>query len=561
MAVHTIVGWVHLSPELLVFLSLAIGYFIGKIKIKGFGLGTTASVLLAALVLGQISIEVSPLLKNISFALFAFSIGYQVGPQFFGSLKKEGLKYIWLALVVALVGLATAMLLGKLLRFDQGTTAGLFAGAMTQSAVIGTAQGAIAHLPVSDTVKATLDGNVAVAYAITYLFGTVGVIIFFKLLPGLMGINLKAEARKLETELGSGSELEKRPELFSWSRMVGVRAYVVSNQKIIGKTVKEVEEQFPARIAINKIKRGGELLAASLEKTIAPQDILIIEGRYAGLIDAPEIIGREIDVSSVTEMIGEALDICVLNPAVIGKSLAELAKSSYTHGLFLRQITRQGRQLPVMPGTIINKCDVIQVVGEKQDVDRIADKLGYPQRPTSATDLVMLGLGCTLGTLLGMIVITVMGVPLTLSAAGGVLVAGLFFGWLRSLHPTFGQIPDGGQWILNDLGLNLFIACIGLSSGRQALQALLASGLSVFLAGIVVALVPIAAGLLFGKYILRMNPVLLLGALTGARVIPPALNTLEEDAESSTLVLGFAAPFAFANVFLTIMGSIIVTLM
>ncbi|MFA6548328.1 MAG: aspartate-alanine antiporter [Candidatus Margulisiibacteriota bacterium] len=561
MVLQEIFKMVSISPELLVFLSLGAGYFIGKIKIKGFGLGTTASVLLAAMVLGQISIAVSPLLKNISFALFAFSIGYQVGPQFFGALRKEGLNYIWIALVVALAGLATTMVLGNWLHFDKGTTAGLFAGAMTQSAVIGTAQGAVAQLPITETAKTTLDGNIAVAYAITYIFGTVGVIIFFKLMPGLMGINLKEEAKKLEVKLGSGSEGSKRPELFSWARMVMLRAYVATDQKIIGKTVTEAESAFPFRIAVNKIKRAEKLFDASQDEVIQQNDILILSGNYSGIIEASNIIGREIDVSTVAEMIGESLDICLLNPAFTGKTLAELSKNPFAHGLFLRRLTRQGRELPIMPGTILNKCDVIQIVGEKDIVEKISQLLGYPQRPTAATDLIIVGMGCALGTLLGMVVIPIFGIPISLSAAGGVLLAGLIFGWLRSLHPTFGQIPDAGQWILNDLGLNLFIACIGLSSGKQALQALQTSGLSVFMAGIAVALVPIIIGLLFGKYLLKMNPVLLLGALTGARVIPPALNTLQEDAESSTLVLGFAAPFAFANVFLTIMGSIIITLM
>jgi putative transport protein len=187
--------------------------------------------------------------------------------------------------------------------------------------------------------------------------------------------------------------------------------------------------------------------------------------------------------------------------------------------------------------------------------------LGYPERPTAVTDLVMVGVGCVLGTLAGMIVIPIGGIPLTLGTGGGVLVAGLVFGWLRSLHPTFGQIPDGGQWILNDLGLSLFVACVGLASGKAAIQALETTGMSIFIAGIVLALVPIVAGALFGKYVLRMNPVLLLGALTGARVIPQAMTALEEDAESTTPALAFAAPFAFANVFLTIMGSIIINVM
>ena len=554
-----IMAIVHDSPEVLVFLSLAIGYLIGKIKIKGFGIGTTASVLIVGMVLGQFTIDVPPILKNISFALFAFCIGYQVGPQFFGALRKEGLNYLVVSAVVVLAGLAVVIVLGKVMHFDKGTTAGLFAGAMTQSAVIGTANGAVDQLAISAADKQVLYNNIAVAYAITYLFGIVGVIVFFKFLPNLMRINLRDEARKLETDMG-GSGLGS-PELFSWSKQVMLRAHEVTNRQIAGKTVREVETHFPSRVAIYQIRRREELLSAIQDTVVEINDILVLAGKHVGLACAAEVIGREVDISVVVNMAGESLNVCVLNPAMVNKTLGEMGRTPEAHGVFLARLTRQGRELPILEDTVINKCDIMHLVGAKEDVERAAQLIGYPERPSAVTDLVMVGIGCVLGTLAGMIVIPVGGIPLTLGTGGGVLAAGLVCGWLRSMHPTFGRIPDGGQWLLNDLGLSLFVACIGLASGKAAVAALQTTGLSIFIAGIVLALVPIIVGALFGKYALKMNPILLLGALTGARVIPQAMTALEEDAESSTPSLGFAAPFAFGNVFLTIMGSIIVNVM
>jgi putative transport protein len=549
------------NPEILVFLSLAIGYLVGKLKVKGFGIGTTASVLLSAMVLGQLGIEVPSVLKSIAFALFAFCIGYQVGPQFFGALRKEGLNYLWVSVVVALAGLATAVILGKVLHFDSGTTAGLFAGAMTQSAVIGTANGAVESLGISAMTKKTLSDNIAVAFAITYLFGVVGVIIFFKLLPGLFKIPLKEEARKLEESMGGGTDA-KSPELFSWSRQVGLRAYQIANGKLVGRSVKDVEDLFlPARVAVYQILREGTLFEPVHATVIHANDTLVVAGKYVGLISCTDIIGREVDVSLIIDILGEAVDVCVLNPDLVGRTLGQVAMASKAHGIFLTRMTRQGRELPLLEDTMISKCDVMHIVGTRDMVERIAREMGYVLRPTAVTDLVMVGAGCVLGTLAGLLVLPVAGIPLTLGTGGGVLVAGLVFGWLRSVHPTFGQISDGGQWLLNDLGLSLFVACIGLSSGKAAWQALQTSGGVIFLAGIVVALLPIVAGMVFGRFVLRMNPVLLLGALTGARVIPQAMSALEEDAASMTPALGFAAPFAFANVFLTIMGSIIINIM
>jgi putative transport protein len=245
----------------------------------------------------------------------------------------------------------------------------------------------------------------------------------------------------------------------------------------------------------------------------------------------------------------------------VGRTLGELSQNKQAHGVFLRRITRQGREIPITRDTVVHKCDVFQVIGARGDIERVIKLLGYPERPTAITDLVMVGLGITLGTLVGLIVVHVGELPITLGVGGGVLVAGLVFGWLRSIHPTFGQVPSGGQWLLTDLGLNLFIACVGLSAAVQAIQAFQTTGLTLFLAGIVLSLLPMIAALIFGRRVLKMNPVLLLGAVAGARVITAALNSLEEEAESTLPSIGYAAPYAFGNVLLTIWGSVIVNVM
>ena len=238
-----------------------------------------------------------------------------------------------------------------------------------------------------------------------------------------------------------------------------------------------------------------------------------------------------------------------------------LRKSPLAHGVFLRRITRQGHEIPITRDTVVHKCDILQVIGAREDIERAVKAAGYAERPTAVTDLVMIGLGIVLGTLLGLLDIHILKLPITLGVAGGVLVSGLVFGWLRSVHPTFGQVPSGAQWLITDLGLNFFIACVGLTAAVQAVQAFQTTGLSVFLAGIVLSLLPIVFGLLFGRHILKMNPVLLLGAMTGARAITAALNSIVEEAESSTPTLGYIVPYAFSNVLLTIWGTMIINIM
>ncbi|UCH12454.1 MAG: aspartate-alanine antiporter [Candidatus Omnitrophota bacterium] len=558
---HIILDLCRSNPQIVVFLALALGYLVGKVKVFGFSLGATTGVLLVALLLGQIDIEIPAVLRSISFALFTFSIGYRVGPQFFGALKKEGFKYVLLSLIVAFTALGTAFILAKVLKFDKGTAAGFFAGSVTQSAAIGTAEGAISQLSVSAEEKSSLDTNVAVAYAITYIFGTAGGILFFKIAPRLLKIELKEEARKLQEKMSGRNKEAERPELFSWKKQLEIRAYEVENKDIAGKAVKDLEGLFPGRVAVENIKRRGRIIKAGPETVIEYGDIVVIISGPKPIISASVLIGKEVDAGDMTEALGEILDVCVLNKDAAGKSLGELSQSRYAHGVFLRRVIRQGHEIPITRDTVINKCDVLQLIGEKEDIERAAGFLGFAERPTAVTDLVMVGIGCVLGTLLGLLAVKVGGIPITLGVGGGVLVSGLIFGWLRTLHPTFGQIPSAAQWIFTNLGLNLFVACVGLGAGTAAVKAFETTGLSVFLAGIVLSLMPFVIGLFFGRKILKIHPVLLLGALAGSRVLTAALNTLQEDADSSVPVLGYAAPYAFGNVLLTIWGSVIVNIL
>jgi putative transport protein len=557
--VHDVVELCRAYPQIVIFLAISIGYFVGKIKIHGFSFGATTGCLLTAIVIGQIGVEVPGILKTVGFALFIFAIGYKVGPQFFGGLKKEGLHYLWISLVVAFAGLATVVLLSKLFGFDQGTAAGLLGGAMTQSAVIGTAEGAIRHLAISAADKATLESNVAVAYAITYVFGTAGLIIFFKMLPGILKLDLKAGAKKLEARMSGGDETLESPALFSWHKRLDLRAYRVEKPELVGSTVKDVESLLPGKLAVERLKRGDKVSVPKPETVIQEGDVLAMVGTRDSFLKAEEIIGPETLERSAMDLVGENLEVCVTNRDLAGKTLGEL-DGPVGHGIFLRKITRQGHELPMTRDTVVHECDVMQLIGERKDVERAVKVLGYPERPTSATDLIIVGIGIVLGTLLGLLAVPVLGIPITLGVGGGVLVSGLVFGLLRSIHPTFGEMPGPAQWVFTDLGLNLFITCVGLDAGPKALHAIQTAGMSIFFAGIAVTLAPAIAGLIFGKLVLKLDDVLLFGALTGAETCTAALNAVKEECDSMAPVIGYTVTYAFGNVLLTVWGTVVVNL-
>ncbi len=548
-----IVSICRLHPQLLIFLSLAIGYAVGKIKVVGFSLGSTASVLLAALALGQIGVEITPLIKAIAFALFIFTIGYKVGPQFFGGLKKDGVSYVILSLFVAIVGLATAVLLGKLFGFNRGTVAGLLSGAMTQSSVIGTAEDAVHSLSINVAHQKLLSSDIAVAYAITYLFGVAGLILFYKIVPRLLKIDLKAEAQKLEAQL-SGSQ-----QTASWNARPSMRIYRVTSKNVAGKSVSALKDLL-AGVKIEQIKQDGKLIDPTPTTTIQADDLVLVLGARDQIIALADKIGPEVDDATLVALPGEMLNIYVTSKKAVGKTVEAVLKKYGAHCM-IHSITRQDHELPLKQRTVIEKGDTLAVMGLTDEVEAFAKSVGYPERETKTTDLMMVGLGCFLGTLLGLAMIKIGYVSLTLGTGGGILLVGLFFGWLRSVHPTFGGVPAAAQWLLSDLGLNLFIACVGLTAGPRAIHALQTQGATLFFAGVIVTLTPQILGLIFGKLVLRLNPVLLFGALTGAGTATPSLNVLKNECDSSAPALGYTVPYAIGNFILTIWGTVIINFM
>ncbi|MFH1951248.1 MAG: aspartate-alanine antiporter [Pseudomonadota bacterium] len=563
--IHDIFQLCRENPSLLLFAALAAGYALGKVKFGTFSLGSTTSVLIVAIVLGAMILRNTHfdlgLIKTISFGLFIFVIGYKVGPDFIGGLKRGGIKYVTVSVFFCATALVAAIVLAKLFGLNSGYSGGgLLAGALTQSSVIGTASGAIQHLTTGKVTEALdLKSDIAVAYAVTYVFGTAGLIILLKIIANLWKINLPESAKKAEAELGSVDEQES-VEAFHWSNLVVPRAYRVDNKGVIGKTVQELEALFPKRVAVDRIKKRDQVIDQfNGDIRLDKGDIVVLTGFRSRVLKASEIIGPEVDDKVVQEMVGEILGICMTNKALDGKSINEIFMGQ-GHGCFIRNVTRQGHELPLAPKLRVHRGDIISVIGARKDVEMLVTAIGYPERRTQITDLVTVGIGIIVGTLVGLLAINVGGVPVTLGVGGGVLVSGIFFGWLRSVKPTWGQIPTPAQWVFTDLGLNLFIACVGISAGPEALAALKQAGINIFIAGVCLTCIPHILTWLFGLYLLKLNPVLLLGAMTGAGTCTAALNSVRDDSKSAVAVIGYTVPYAIGNVLLTVWGALIVSM-
>ncbi len=545
-------------PELALYLAIAVGYYIGAFKFGTFSFGPVTGSLFAGILIGQFAdVPVSSTTKAFLFLLFLFGIGYSVGPQFLQTMRKDGLKSVALALVCSGTGLAVAYAVATFLGLDAGFSAGLLSGSLTQSAAMGTATEAIGALPLPDAVRASLVAHVAVADAVCYLFGAVGAIWFCSIVgPRLLRVDLEAEAKALERSLGIDRKAEGTT---SGYREFEFRAYRVADDgMVVGKTIAEVEAAVASvRLFILGLRRGGTVMPSKPDIVLKGGDVLAVSGRRDDIVHllgsrAEEIEDREL--LDVPFLINE-----VLLTKSTGQPLRAIAAASWTRGLYLRSVRRGEAELPLGPDLILDRGDVLTLVGPEPVVARAAAEIGPVIAPTTATDFVVLGLAIFIGGLVGAAIqIPIGGFSVSLGTSVGALLAGLVVGHLRTRHPLFGRIPDGAIALMTSLGLAAFVAMTGLHAGPIFFSALRDVGLGLLIGGAVVTLTPLLVGLLFGHFVLRMNPVLLLGGVAGALTMTAAMAAVQTQSKSPVAVLGYTPAYPIANILLTIWGTVIV---
>ncbi len=557
--VHTILNHV---PEVAIFLSLALGYAIGAIKFGSFQLGGVGGSLLVAVVVSQIGISVDAGVKSIMFALFIYAVGYESGPQFFSSLSRKTLREIGMAVFLAASGLVTVLICAKIFGFDKGLAAGVAGGGLTQSAIIGTAGDAISRLGLpADEVK-RLQSEVAIGYAVTYIFGSLGaIIVCASLVPKLMGRTLKEDSKKAELEMAGGRAVLSADQVDSLPALVG-RVYRVTTGA--GKRVIEIEKQLTDGVTIERLRRKGKIIIATDDLVLEAGDDVMLIGRREAATDAWRLLGDEQKPSPDLDIALRMQEVVFARKGGNGKTLGELkagVERDVKHGVYIAKIMRMGQPVPILDDTIVYHGDVVTLYGADSDVQRAAKEAGYPVAYSVKTDYVYMGIGIVVGLLIGYIVVKVGGIPLTLGSGGGALLAGLVFGWLRGKHPTFGAMPLAASSLLKELGLATFVTCVGLSAGAQAWQTLQQSGISIFVAGVIVTIVPLLLTYLFGRYVLRYdNVAILAGALSGSRSANPAFGEILDKAESNVPTVPFAITYAIANVLLTLLGPLVVSL-
>lgn len=555
------------KAELAIFLTIGLGFLLGRLKIGSFTVGAVTGTLLAGILVGQLVIPIDPPLKSTFFMLFLFAVGYGIGPQFVRGIASDGVPQALFAVLMCVLILASVLICAKLAGFDPGFAAGFHAGSQTISASIGLATDAVKGLPIPVEQQTMMLDHIPVAYAVTYIWGTVGTgIILAKIGPRLLGIDLAAECKRYEREMSGDGELA---ELSVW-RPFEVRAYRLGHQTVIGKSVAELEGLVQSKVQgptgrafVERIRRGGEIIEFNAGTVLDEGDVVALSGRRDLMTEWLDGVADEVDDPDLLNMPAETVNVVVTRKVFDGKTLLQLSAEPFARGVFLKKITRGAVavDIPLLPGTGIYRGDILRLTGTGHRLDAAIAALGYADRPTEVTDMIWVGLGIAVGGLIGALSLPVYGIPLTLSTSGGALLAGLFIGWLRSVHPTFGQVPAPSLWLMNTVGLNMFIAVVGISSGPTFIAGLRDGGVGLFLWGLLATSVPMLLAPLIGKYIFKFDPAINLGCCGGARTSTASVGMVGEVAQSKVPMLGYTVPYAVSQILLTLWGLLIVYLM
>ncbi len=549
------------APELAIFLTLAGGFALGQVKIRSFSLGSVTSVLLVGVLVGQLGIEISAVVKQTFFMLFLFAIGYSVGPQFVHSLRKEGLPQILFAGIVC-----SFCLLFAYLGADAGHAAGLFAGSSTISASIGVATETINNLSIDAAEKTTLINNIPVAYAVTYIFGTAGTAWFLASMgPRILRVDIAKASKEYEAEHGGviGSD---SPEMESAYEGATFRVFEITCPDLAkGTTVEKLETKLVHNgwpVYVERIRTSDGVIISEPTPTqkIGKGDRIVLNGPLDTLLADESLIGPEVADTELLDFRVEAIKVMVSNKKAVGLSLEKLRTMKERHGVIIRRVRRGGSSLPLLVKLRLQRGDVVEVEGRKSDVDRFAKWLGHAERPSNVTDVLYVAAGIAIGGILGSLTVHAGSIPISLSASGGVLIMGIIFGWFRSRRPSVGYIPEQSVWLMNNLGLNVFIAVVGITAGPNFIAGLKDAGLALFITGVFVSVMPMLCGLLLGKYAFKFHPAINLGANAGARTTTAALGAIEEKAQSSVPAMSYTTTYAIGNTLMIIWGMVIVLL-
>jgi putative transport protein len=548
------------NPFLLLFVTLALSVWIGRFSVKGYGLGMVAAAVVVGVALATwastygVKLQLDNFAKSLMYYLFMYGVGLRVGPSFFNSLKKDGLTFTILAVVCSVLGLGLVVWLSGLFGLPPGAAGGVLAGSQTMSAAIGTAEMAITQgayqVPAGSTPEA-VTAMIALGYGITYIWGTVGIILICKYLPRWWGVDARQAAKEYEAQAGV-------PNLddagLTGYRPAGLRAYRLENPQTAGKTIAEFRREHPEYRVLNVV-RGDAALGADAALRLERGDVIALGGRLEALTEKMGLIGPEVADARALNIPLDQAEILVTEKAVEGRALKEFRHEDFAGQLQVLKLERGGVPIPVGADTTLQRFDVLFVAGLRGAVDKVAALLGRVARPSTATDLLTLAVGMILGLLIGGINVPVGSFQVGLGNAGGLLLSGILVSSVVSRLRFFGSTPNAARNILEDLGLVTFVGIVGINAGASLLAQLTgAVAAKIFLVGFLASTIPPFVTWAIGYHLFRINPAVLMGGVAGARSHSGPAREAAKEIGSSVPWVGFPVGYAVSGVLLTVAG-------
>jgi putative transport protein len=548
------------NPFLLLFITVGLAVWVGRFSVKGYGLGMVAAAIVVGVALATwastygVKLQLDNFAKSLMYYLFMYGVGLRVGPSFFNSLKKDGLTFTILAVVCSVLGLGLVVVLSRMFELPPGAVGGVLAGSQTMSAAIGTAEMAVTQgaykIPSGSTPEA-VSAMIALGYGISYIWGTVGIILICKYLPKWWGVDARKSAKEYEEKFGV-------PNLddvgLSGYRPGGLRAYRLENRETAGKSIAQFRQTHPQYRVLN-IVRGEEALGASPDIVMQAGDIVALGGRLEDLTANMGLLGPEVPHAKALTIPLDQAEILVTAKGVVGKALKEFRQEDFAGQMQVVRMERGGVPFPVGAETKLQRFDVIFVAGLKSAVEKVATALGRAARPSTATDLLTLSVGMIIGLLIGGINVPVGSFQVGLGNAGGLLLSGIFVSSVVSRLRFFGSTPNAARNILEDLGLVTFVGIVGINAGASLLAQLTgAVAFKIFLVGFIACTIPPFVTWALGYHLFKINPAVLMGGVAGARSHSGPCREAAKEIGSSVPWVGFPVGYAVSGVLLTVFG-------
>ncbi|HEY0503703.1 MAG TPA: hypothetical protein VGD42_09435 [Lysobacter sp.] len=548
------------NPYILLFFTVGMAVLVGKFAVKGYGLGMVAAAVVVGAALATwastygVKLQLDNFAKSLFYYLFMYGVGLRVGPAFFNALKKDGITFTILAVICSFLGLGLVVFMSKWLALPPGSAGGVLAGSQTMSAAIGTAEMAMeqgAYKVPAGTTAEQVSGMIALGYGVTYIWGTVGIILICKYLPRWWGVDARAAAREYEQAHGVRNVDDAA---LTGYRGGGLRAYRLDNAQTAGQSIAQFRTTYP-QYRIANVRRGDESVGSAPDLVLQRGDVIALGGRLGDLTDNLGLIGAEVDDPKALNVPLDQAEILVTSKELVGKPLKTLATEDFAGQLQVTRLERSGEPIPVGRETEIKRLDVLFVTGLKSAVDKAAGLLGKVARPSTSTDLLTLSAGMVLGLLIGKINVPVGDFSVGLGNAGGLLLSGILVSSLVSRLRYFGSTPNAARNILEDLGLVTFIAIVGINAGATLLEQLTGSiALKIFLAGFVASTIPPFITWAIGYHFFKINPAVLMGGVAGSRSHSGPAREAAKEIDSTVPWVGFPVGYAISGVLYTVFG-------